>query len=99
MSTAEPTTQRFIPDAVSARYGPPRATVSRDRDASWLRRARPIVLAHRWMFGASLMLSFVGLVIQVVVPLLLGRAIDDGLAPHHHGTLAPYVWAIVGAGV
>ena len=94
MSTA----QHFVPVAIDARYGPPKAVVSRDGSASWLRRARPIVIAHRWMFGSSLVLSFVGLVIQVIVPLLIRDAIDNSLVLHRVA-LAHYVTLIIGLGV
>jgi ATP-binding cassette subfamily B protein len=59
---------------------PPRATISPDRSASWLRRALPIVGAHRAVFGAAVSTGFVALVIQVQIPAAVGRAIDGSLA-------------------
>ena len=37
---------------------------------------RPIVLAHKWMFGFSLLASFIGLAVQVQIPNEVGQAID-----------------------
>ena len=71
----------FVPPAEPPRYEAPRATISADRDASWLRRALPVVGAHRWMLGTSLTLSFIGLVIQVQIPDVIKQAIDRAI-PH-----------------
>jgi ATP-binding cassette, subfamily B, bacterial len=37
----------------------------------------PIVLAHKWMFGFSLLASFIGLAVQVQIPNEVGQAIDS----------------------
>ena len=36
----------------------------------------PVVLAHKWIFGFSLVASFLGLVVQVQIPNEVGQAID-----------------------
>jgi len=69
----------FVPLPEPSRYERPRATISGDRSASWLRRAMPIVKAHRVMLAASLLGSFVGLVIQVQIPDVIKQAIDESL--------------------
>lgn len=97
-----------------ARFSPPRRRIDPDKGKSWLRRALPIVAAHRWMFVASLSASFVDLVLQVEIPQLLGSdAIDKALVPavaarrtrssglvlgHYSILLAHYVWIVVALG-
>ena len=88
-------TSPFVPVGVTPRYPPPRAHIKPDRGGSWLRRIMPIVLAHKWMFGFSLLASFLGLAVQVQIPNEVGQAIDalgktDGpvaraLRGHHRG--------------
>jgi ATP-binding cassette subfamily B protein len=67
------------------RFAPPPATISPDRSASWLNRARPLVKAHRWMFGTAVVTAFVALVVQVQIPAAIGRAIDGALDPQAGG--------------
>ena len=88
----------FVPVAVEAHYERPRAVIDPDREKSWLRRAFPIVKAHRLAFAAALSLSFVGLVLQVQIPNLLNKAIDNSIATHSV-PLSHYVLWIVGLGV
>jgi ATP-binding cassette, subfamily B, bacterial len=66
----------FVPVGVTPRYPPPRAHIKPDRGGSWLRRMMPVVLAHKWMFGFSLVASFLGLAVQVQIPNEVGQAID-----------------------
>jgi ATP-binding cassette subfamily B protein len=88
----------FVPPSESSHYAPPKAGIHPDQDKSWLRRAMPVALAHKWLFINALFLSFVGLVLQVQIPALIGHAIDNSLA--HHGTpLSVYVWWIIGLGL
>ncbi len=104
-----------VPEPGEARYPAPRRRIDPDRDKSWLRRALPIVAAHRWMFVAALSASFVGLVLQVEIPQLLGTdAIDRALVPgaaasgrvsgaaavaHYSHILFHYVWIVAALGV
>jgi len=69
----------WLPALPVSRYGPPRAGIDPDRDKTWLRRALPIVKAHRVLFLLSLSLSFAGLFLQVEIPLLLGSAVNRSL--------------------
>ena len=72
-----------FPVATAERYGAPRATIDPDRTKSWLRRARPIVMAHKAVFLTSLVASFVGLVLQVQIPKIIGQdAIDQAVLLH-----------------
>jgi ATP-binding cassette subfamily B protein len=88
----------FVPQGRPSRYGPPRATIDPDPSKSWLRRALPIVLSHRATFGTALTLTFVGLVLQVQIPDLLNRALDNSIISHSV-PLHFYVWWILGLGL
>jgi ATP-binding cassette subfamily B protein len=72
-------TSPFVPIGVTPRYPPPRRNIDPDRSKSWLKRALPIVLAHKKIFIASLVISFIGLIFQVLIPSVVGDAIDKGL--------------------
>jgi ATP-binding cassette subfamily B protein len=91
-------TDPFVPVAEEPRYERPRATIDPDVSKSWLRRALPIVKAHKGTFAVALGLSFVGLVLQVQIPNLLNKAIDNGLRPHGV-PLHFYVWWILALGL
>jgi ATP-binding cassette subfamily B protein len=63
-------------------YDPPQRSIDPDQRKTWLRRAQPLVLAHKGIFLTSLVMSFVGLVFQVEIPQLLGsKALDSALVP------------------
>jgi ATP-binding cassette subfamily B protein len=79
---ASPALSPFEPLATSARYREPKARIDPDRSKTWLRRALPIVLSHKKIFITSLVLSFVGLVLQVQIPKLLEEAITGSIVLH-----------------
>ena len=54
----------------------PRAVIGPPAGDGWLKRVLPVVFAHKWIFGLSLLLSFLSLVLQVQIPKLLGKAIN-----------------------
>jgi len=89
---------RFVPIAEEARNEPPPAGIDPDRSLSWLRRAMPIMKAHKGIFITSLVLSFVGLIFQVQIPNLLNHAITNSIQTHAV-KLSFYVWWIVGLGI
>ena len=72
----------------------PRAAIDPDQSKSWLRRALPLVKAHRALLVTSLVLSFAGLIVQVQIPNLVRLAIDEAIIARTAG-LPGYVWAIV----
>ncbi|HEY6623491.1 MAG TPA: ABC transporter ATP-binding protein [Acidimicrobiales bacterium] len=96
-ATDEQGTQ-FVPVTEKARYEAPRATIDPDRTKSWLRRALPVMRAHKVVFIISMVLTFVGLVLQVQIPNLLNHAITNSIQ-HHTVPVSYYVWWIVGLGV
>ncbi len=77
-----PEASPWVPAPGPSDYAPPRSNIDPDPTKSWLRRALPIVLAHRRVFGTALVMSFVALVLQVEIPQLLGsKALDSALVP------------------
>jgi ATP-binding cassette subfamily B protein len=89
---------REAPLAVKARYAAPRSGIDPDRSLSWLRRALPIVKAHKVSMLTALTMSFIGLVLQVQIPNLLNEAISNSLQARTV-PLSHYVYWIVGLGV
>ena len=73
----------FVPIDELARNEAPPAGIDPDRSLSWLRRALPIMRAHKGIFITSLTLSFVGLILQVAIPLLLNKAITNSHPEAH----------------
>ena len=88
----------FVPVTVKARYEAPRATIDPDRSKTWLRRALPVMRAHKVVFIISMVLTFVGLVLQVQIPNLLNHAITNSIESHSV-PVSYYVWWIVGLAV
>ena len=73
----------------------PKAAIHPDVRKSWLRRALPLVKAHRALLITSLVLSFIGLVVQVQIPNLVRIGIDKSIVDRA-GHLGKYVWWIIG---
>jgi ATP-binding cassette subfamily B protein len=88
----------FVPIAEVARNETPRATIDPDRSLTWLARAKPILWAHKGIFITSLVMSFLGLVLMVIIPDLLNKAITNSIQ-HHTVPISHYVWWIVGLGL
>jgi ATP-binding cassette subfamily B protein len=75
-------------------YRAPRASIDPDPAKSWLRRALPLVAAHKGLLLTSLVLSFVGLVVQVQIPNVMRLGIDHAIIARGGG-LGRYVWWVV----
>ncbi|WP_067503108.1 ABC transporter ATP-binding protein [Actinoplanes sp. TFC3] len=73
----------------------PRASIDPDTGKTWLRRAMPLVKAHRALLATSLLMSFAGLVVQVQIPNLLRIGIDKAIV-ERTAQLSTYVWWIAG---
>jgi len=69
----------FVPRLPPSRYERPRAYIRPEQELSWSRRALPLVAAHKWLLGSSLAATFVALIIQVVMPLVVMQTIDVAL--------------------
>ncbi|MEV4757025.1 ABC transporter ATP-binding protein [Micromonospora sp. NPDC049559] len=79
-------------------YRAPRASIDPDTGKSWLRRALPLVVAHRGMLLTSLVLSFVGLVVQVQIPDVVRLGIDHAIVGRN-GHLTRYVAGVAALAV
>jgi len=95
---ADGASSSWEPVGVVARYPAPTATIDPDRTKGWLRRIRPIVLTHRWLLGSSIALALVALLVQVAIPAVTARAIDDALVARTN-PLLPYVAVLIVLGV
>jgi ATP-binding cassette subfamily B protein len=78
--TYEPSS--YVPLAVQSLYEPPKASIDPDRSKTWLRRALPILFAHKRIFIVSMVLSFVGLLLQVQIPDFMNKAISNSIESH-----------------
>jgi ATP-binding cassette subfamily B protein len=84
----------FVPIGVESRFAAPRAYIDPDPLKSWLRRAWPIMLSHRRIFLSALILSFLGLLLQIQIPRLLADAITNSIQ-HHTVPIGHYGWWIL----
>lgn len=79
---------------MSKTYPPPSAAIDPDQSRSWLRRAWPLVRAHRWMFGTALAMSATSLVVAIQVPTLIQDAVNNSVVAHKV-PLSHYLWWLV----
>ena len=83
---------------VTSRYAGPRARIAPDQRLAWWRRILPVISSHRVAFIVAIGLSFVSLVFQVLVPIMLSGDIDHVLE-RRHGSLHTAVISIVIVGL
>ncbi len=69
----------YVPMGAVSQYQAPKATVDPDRTKTWVKRAMPILMAHKVQFFSALIFSFLGLIIQVWLPKILQEAITNSL--------------------
>jgi ATP-binding cassette subfamily B protein len=69
----------YVPMGVTSRYAAPKASVDPDHTKSWIKRATPIVMAHKVQWFSALIFSFLGLIIQVWIPKILQNGITNAL--------------------
>jgi ATP-binding cassette, subfamily B, bacterial len=74
----------YVPMGALSQYEAPKATVDPDRSKKWIKRAAPIVMAHKVQFISALLFSFLGLIIQVWIPLILQNGITNALILRTH---------------
>jgi ATP-binding cassette, subfamily B, bacterial len=75
----------YVPMGIMSTYRKPKATIDPDPSKSWLRRAYPIVRAHRRYFLTALIGSFLGLVLQVLIPRVLQDGLQNAVIGHKVG--------------
>jgi ATP-binding cassette subfamily B protein len=89
----------FSPINVVSRYRRPQATIDPDQSKSWIKRAWPIARSH-WVGSlTAISLSFVGLILQVQIPDLMEKLLDNSLRPVHPVPLHFYIEWIVALGL
>jgi ATP-binding cassette subfamily B protein len=100
VATAEKTLPlaAYIPTGAVSRYEKPTASVDPDESKSWIKRAAPIVMAHKKQWFAAVIFAFAGLMIQVWIPLLLQNGIADAIVKNTAG-LRNYVILIAVLGL
>jgi ATP-binding cassette subfamily B protein len=89
----------YVPMGITSEYEAPKATINPDTSKTWLRRAFPIVKAHKFYFLIALILSFVGLLLQVAIPQLLNDALTNSLGKVATVPLHYYVYWVLALGV
>jgi ATP-binding cassette, subfamily B, bacterial len=67
---------------VTSRYPGPRNEISRDRNLAWWLRVMPVIKSHRVTFVTAIVLSFVSLIFQVLVPNMLSNDINHTFVKH-----------------
>ncbi len=67
---------------VTSRYPGPRNEISRDRNLVWWLRVMPVIKSHRVTFVTAIVLSFVSLIFQVLVPNMLSNDINHTFVQH-----------------
>src|ERR1700689_65951 len=67
---------------VRSKYPGPRHEISRDQNLRWWRRVLPVIQSPRVPFVTAIVLSFVSLVFQVLVPNMLSNDIDHTFVRH-----------------
>ena len=83
---------------VRSTYEGPRVELLRDRSLPWWRRILPVIASHRLTFATAIVMSFVSLIFQTLVPNMLNGAIDTALV-HHSAALHDAVIHILVVGV
>lgn len=75
----------FEPVQKSSSY--PRVTerIRSDKSLGWLRRLQPIVMTHRWRIACSVLAAVVAMVAQILVPRVVGLAVDRSLIDETSG--------------
>lgn len=73
----------------------PKAVIGPPVGDGWLKRVMPVVFAHKWVFGLSLLLSFLSLILQVQIPNLLGRAINLAVSANRNGLFGYVEWIAI----
>jgi ATP-binding cassette subfamily B protein len=96
--TAGPDEHPYEPVGVVPRYPAPRRTIDPDPTKGWIRRMRPVVMAHGVLLWTSVLAALVAMVAQVAVPAVISLAIDKAIIDDAR-PLAPYVWALVALGI
>lgn len=69
----------FEPVREWSKYPPVEETIRSDSSLGWLKRISPVVLTHRWRIFWSVIAAVIAMVAQILVPRVVGLAIDRAL--------------------
>ncbi len=69
----------FEPVSEWSTYPPVEETIRSDSTLGWLKRISPVVLTHRWRIFWSVIAAVIAMVAQILVPRVVGLAIDRAL--------------------
>jgi hypothetical protein len=69
---------------ITSKYPGPRNEISRNQNLAWWRRVLPVIQSHRLTFVTAIVLSFVSLIFQVLVPNMLSNDIDHTFVKTRH---------------
>jgi len=83
---------------IRSKYPGPRHEISRDQNLTWWRRVLPVIQSHRVTFVTAIVLSFVSLIFQVLVPNMLSNDIDHTFV-HHVASLHGDVISLIIVGL
>jgi ATP-binding cassette subfamily B protein len=67
---------------ITSKYPGPRHEISRDKSLPWWQRVLPVIKSHRVTFITAIVLSFMSLIFQVLVPNMLSNDIDHTFVKH-----------------
>jgi len=70
---------QFEPIGVTPHYRPSRGKFDPDTSKNWFWRVFPILRAHKLLVIISLSMSFLGMFIGIIIPVLTAAVIDDAL--------------------
>jgi ATP-binding cassette subfamily B protein len=88
-------------EGVGLRHRPPAASIDPDTSKGWIRRILPILRSHRLIFGAALLAALVSIGPRVLIPRVVGSAIDNAIVPVEgaRDPLSGYVGLLIGLAV
>ena len=71
----------FEPVTARLRYPPPQATIDPDTSKGWIARMWPVLRSHTALFVVALLAGMVSMIVRVLVPRVVGTAVDQALLP------------------
>ena len=76
----------------------PNPTIRKDRSLGWLKRLGPVLATHRKRLLLSVAAAIIAMVVQILVPRVVGLAIDQGLSERNK-SLWPFVAVLIALAV
>ncbi|HAN08561.1 MAG TPA: hypothetical protein DCP89_08665, partial [Acidimicrobiaceae bacterium] len=76
----------------------PSPAIRKDRSLSWLKRLGPVLATHRKRVLLSIAAAIIAMIVQILVPRVVGLAIDQGLSERNK-SLWPFVVVLIALAV